>query len=79
MSHERIISPADPTAVRRPRRLPVIAQDDCTGCGRCVAVCPSKCLEMVWDFATLVRIEDCNGCGLCDRACPHDVIRMTTR
>lgn len=64
------------TATPNRRWLPVIAHDDCVGCNRCVPVCPHRCLELVWDFATLVRAEDCNGCSRCERACPHDVIRM---
>lgn len=58
------------------RRLPRIARDDCLGCNRCVPACPPGCLELVWDFATLVRADDCDGCGLCADACPHGVIRM---
>lgn len=56
--------------------LPVIAHDDCVGCNRCVLVCGQHCLELVWDFATLVRADDCGGCGLCAKACTHGVIRM---
>jgi Pyruvate/2-oxoacid:ferredoxin oxidoreductase delta subunit len=69
-----------PDHVRRPARgpvrLPMILQDDCSGCGRCVPACPHRCLELVWDFATLTRAVDCSGCGLCEAACPHEVISM---
>ncbi len=56
--------------------LPVISQDKCTGCAKCVKACDHKCLEMVWDFATLQRAADCGSEGNCMAACPEDVIRM---
>jgi len=59
--------------------LPVIETDACLGCRLCREACPAKCIEMVWDFATLARPDDCTSCGSCARACPHDVIRMDWR
>lgn len=56
--------------------LPVIETDACVGCGLCGRACEPKCLEMVWDFATLKRPEDCGSCGECARVCPQQGIRM---
>jgi ferredoxin len=56
--------------------VPVINTDECVGCGTCVATCQHGCLELVWDFSTLVRPDDCVSCGACMTACPHKVIQM---
>lgn len=56
--------------------MPVVATDDCMGCGLCAKACPPACLEMVWDFATLTRPEDCTSCNTCKEVCPHGVIEM---
>lgn len=56
--------------------LPVVTQDACTGCGKCVEVCDHECLELVWSFATLRRPLDCGSEGTCMNACPEDAIRM---
>jgi NAD-dependent dihydropyrimidine dehydrogenase PreA subunit len=63
---------ADPAA----RWLPVIQQEQCTGCGLCIEACENHCLELVWDFATLVRPKDCAGDGGCVKACPEKIIQM---
>src|SRR5262245_12044989 len=56
--------------------MPEIETDACMGCGLCEKACPPKCIELVWDFATLKRAEDCTSCGACAEVCPHEVIRM---
>ena len=56
--------------------MPEVETDACMGCGLCAKACAPACLEMVWDFATLVRPEDCTSCGECAKVCQHDVIRM---
>jgi NAD-dependent dihydropyrimidine dehydrogenase PreA subunit len=55
--------------------LPVVS-DYCTGCGKCVEICPHECLGLVWEFATLQRAEDCVSEGDCVEVCPHEGIRM---
>ncbi|MCC6202279.1 MAG: 4Fe-4S binding protein [Gammaproteobacteria bacterium] len=57
--------------------LPRIDRDYCQGCGRCVAVCPARCLALVWSYSTLVRPADCTSCGACVSACPERLIAMT--
>ena len=53
---------------------PVICAKDCTGCKRCVTVCPSFVLEMVGAKSEVVRGDWCIGCGHCGAVCPTGAI-----
>jgi NAD-dependent dihydropyrimidine dehydrogenase PreA subunit len=57
-------------------RLPVFHRDYCQGCGECAKACAPRCIELIWDFATLVRPGDCTSCGRCVEVCPEKVLRM---
>ena len=66
---------ADSHADEQPR--PVIDEDRCKGCGRCIAACPKKVLRFK---STLNRRsvkpaeyvgEGCIGCGFCFYNCPE--------
>lgn len=68
-----------------PRKaIPVVDNDRCTGCGRCVAACPEHvlCLQperadgMGPKHAFLFDEEDCTGCAKCTPVCPFDAIHM---
>jgi formate hydrogenlyase subunit 6/NADH:ubiquinone oxidoreductase subunit I len=58
--------------------LPEVHQDSCTGCGRCVQVCPVEAMGLVSanDPARpnrkTARLDEriCLGCAVCVRACP---------
>jgi coenzyme F420 hydrogenase subunit beta len=51
-------------------------QDDlCTGCGACVAVCPTNAVRMIKHYPKGIYIpkinhKKCNLCGLCSKVCP---------
>lgn len=56
--------------------LPVLDDTRCTGCGRCVAVCPMGCLAVCEAVVWLPRPLDCVRCGACEMVCPTTAIRV---
>ncbi|HVR53385.1 MAG TPA: 4Fe-4S dicluster domain-containing protein [Pseudorhodoferax sp.] len=70
------------------KALPHIDPARCTGCGRCVAVCPPHVLSLqvpapvrgVPGWGRKQSVLDapggCTGCALCAVHCPFDAIRM---
>ena len=67
--------------------LPTIDADTCTGCGKCVDVCPVEAMTLVsaHDASRPKRKkarlnEDiCLGCGVCARVCASDSITLRER
>jgi heterodisulfide reductase subunit A-like polyferredoxin len=49
----------------------------CSGCGRCVAVCPYEARELhPWRDLATVNAALCQSCGACAVACPNKATRM---
>ena len=46
----------------------------CTGCQKCVAVCPQKCID-VGSIPFIIRQENCLHCGNCMEACPVAAVK----
>jgi len=67
--------------------LPVVNTDTCTGCGKCVNVCPIEAMGLVSANDPLnrrakvakVNPEICLGCGVCARVCPTESIKLESR
>jgi formate hydrogenlyase subunit 6/NADH:ubiquinone oxidoreductase subunit I len=58
------------------RELPTLNESRCTGCGDCVPICPTACLEMRGALPWLPRPADCIACLACEMICPTDAIRV---
>jgi formate hydrogenlyase subunit 6/NADH:ubiquinone oxidoreductase subunit I len=61
------------------RELPQVDPWRCTGCGDCVAVCPTECLEMRFDQPHLIRPRQCVSCDVCARVCPEEAISLVEK
>lgn len=53
--------------------IPVIDAMKCTGCGRCVKVCPKQVLE-VKDGKAVIIAEQCLLCSHCYSVCPENAV-----
>jgi len=53
-------------------------EDECTGCGECVEVCPVDAIAMEGDFPTVDK-GWCIGCGVCVAKCPTGAAKLKLR
>jgi formate hydrogenlyase subunit 6/NADH:ubiquinone oxidoreductase subunit I len=60
------------------RELPALDPVRCTGCGDCVALCPTDCLAMAGPLPWLPRPLDCVACAACVLVCPTNAVRLET-
>jgi NAD-dependent dihydropyrimidine dehydrogenase PreA subunit len=58
------------------RELPAVDERLCTGCERCVLICPTECLAMECHLPWLPRPEDCISCGACVFLCPPQALTL---
>ena len=56
--------------------LPRIDAARCTGCERCVELCPTQALAQVADKAVLLYPDRCTYCTLCEDICPVNAIAL---
>ena len=52
--------------------------DKCTGCGRCVEVCPHGVFAMQGKRAVLTDRDRCMECGACAKNCEFNAITVNT-
>lgn len=57
--------------------IPDIDVDLCTGCGKCVNVCPYEALSLDEPEGTAKVVEvKCKGCGACSATCPVGAVQL---
>ena len=56
--------------------LPTIDQSLCTGCHRCVDVCPTRALDQTVGKAYLSHPDLCTYCAVCEDVCPVGAIAL---
>lgn len=67
--------------------LPEIDSENCTGCGKCVNVCPVEAMTLVSSNDPLrpkrkkavLNDQICLGCAVCARVCTHENINLKSR
>ena len=67
--------------------MPVINNENCNGCGKCVNVCPVEAMSLISandphkPNIKLAKLDEerCLGCGLCIRVCTKDSIHLESR
>jgi ferredoxin len=66
--------------------IATIVDDNCTGCSKCVNVCPVEALSLVSanipnsnKKIARVDMDKCIGCGVCERVCNFDALVMNQR
>jgi len=58
--------------------IELIVADRCTGCGKCIEVCPNDVFAgFEGDQPTIARRGDCHTCFLCELYCPVDAIYVS--
>ncbi len=50
----------------------VFTNEKCTGCNKCVRVCPTLISNVALDGSVRVNNDNCIACGACLEACTHD-------
>lgn len=54
-----------------------VSQEKCTGCGKCVEVCPKA--PRIWSLNDKAKIKDaswCVACMQCTTVCPSEAIKI---
>lgn len=67
--------------------LPVISEENCNGCGKCVQVCPVEAMTLISandpknTKKKIAKLNEdiCLGCGVCVRACSNNSIHLKSR
>ena len=53
-----------------------VNSERCTGCGRCVSVCPAQAISLDPAGRAVVNTALCQSCGVCASQCPVQAISL---
>jgi NAD-dependent dihydropyrimidine dehydrogenase PreA subunit len=53
-----------------------LAAEKCTGCGRCVEVCPHGVFEIHNHRAQIIALDNCMECGACAQNCAFGALSV---
>jgi len=53
-----------------------LGQSKCTGCGRCIEVCPHQVLAIVDSKCSIIDKDSCIECGACVKNCPFNALEV---
>ncbi len=66
-------------ATRQPRKIVIIDEEKCDGCGLCIPKCAEGAIQIIGGKARLVAENLCDGLGNCLGTCPRGAIRVEER
>ncbi len=53
-----------------------LISEKCTGCGRCIEVCPHHVFELEEKKALINHLNSCIECGACVKNCPFKALEV---
>ena len=76
MEGELLIQPMQNVDLKRSKNTLMLMPHRCSGCGRCVEVCPHGVFAIEGRKAHMVNADDCMECGACQVNCAGGAIKV---
>ena len=58
------------------KNVPIINQQKCTLCGKCVDVCPENVLAIEAESLVYAHPSACTMCAACESICPEQAVKV---